>query len=561
VFGQNAHLVKMNLSISGIYQQFISFYKKLSKVTKIISFSILGVVIAVAIILSIIMNSGKYSELYTNLSATEAADIYSLLSDKAVDVKVQDETTILVPTSDVATLKMQLAVDGYPKSTLSYDLFTEQSNLLTTDYQRKQMLIFQLQDRIQESIKTLQGVSDVIVTLSIPEDNSYVLADEEIPTTASVILKMKTNTELSKSQINGIENLVSNSVSGLTGENVVIIDGDGVQLNADEEANAGVSSAYLKVETVNIINDVYKDKIEKFLKPIFGENGMSVAVNVVVDFDVISSQETIYTPVIGDNGIISWVERSGKTTTETSGSSGVAGTGANTDTTTYEESANTSNTSTNTSKTTSGEVFSNDNYSAEYLVNQLVNVIEDNGGNITDISVALVINANELSDDNIKKYKELVAKTVGIPVDKIAISYAEFLKTTVSELNSDANVNLAAGTIEKIFSNLGTTGIIIIVSIIVFIALIIIAFKFILKHKKKKKLKKILINEMLVQKQAVDNGEATPKKQRPENMPGEIVLNETREQALKRQIKEFSSGNPETVAQLLRVWIKEDENS
>ena len=42
-------------------------------------------------------------------------------------------------------------------------------------------------------------------------------------------------------------------------------------------------------------------------------------------------------------------------------------------------------------------------------------------------------------------------------------------------------------------------------------------------------------------------------------IPGQIVLNETREQALKRQIKEFAAGNPDIVAQLLRTWIKEDD--
>jgi flagellar biosynthesis/type III secretory pathway M-ring protein FliF/YscJ len=35
-------------------------------------------------------------------------------------------------------------------------------------------------------------------------------------------------------------------------------------------------------------------------------------------------------------------------------------------------------------------------------------------------------------------------------------------------------------------------------------------------------------------------------------------LNETREQNLKRQVKEFSASNPEIVAQLLRAWMKED---
>jgi flagellar M-ring protein FliF len=46
-----------------------------------------------------------------------------------------------------------------------------------------------------------------------------------------------------------------------------------------------------------------------------------------------------------------------------------------------------------------------------------------------------------------------------------------------------------------------------------------------------------------------------------QDIPGEIVLNETREQGFKRQIRDFSSNNPDIVAQLLRTWIKEDEDN
>ena len=38
-----------------------------------------------------------------------------------------------------------------------------------------------------------------------------------------------------------------------------------------------------------------------------------------------------------------------------------------------------------------------------------------------------------------------------------------------------------------------------------------------------------------------------------------IVLNETREQAIKRQIKEFTDTHPQIVAQMIRTWLKEDE--
>ena len=55
-----------------------------------------------------------------------------------------------------------------------------------------------------------------------------------------------------------------------------------------------------------------------------------------------------------------------------------------------------------------------------------------------------------------------------------------------------------------------------------------------------------------------DEEEESPKPREKKSLPGEIVLNETREQVLKRQVKEFSSANPEIVAQLLRSWMKEE---
>lgn len=556
----------MKFSISENAKQLADFYKKLGKTTIIAIFSILGIVVAGAILITVIMNNGKYAELYTGLSTAEAAEIYSLLEEMAVDVKVEDEDTILVPTDDVATLKMQLAVEGYPKSALSYDIFTEQSSLLTTDYEKKQLLIFQLQERIQESVKTLQGVNDVIVTLSIPEDNSYVLKDDEVPTTASVILKMNGSTSLSSSQINGIENLVANSVTGLENENVVIIDGEGVQLNSKDKDSSGVDSAFVKVETANIINDVYEKRIRDFLKPILGENGMSVAVNVVVDFDVVSSEETIYTPVIGENGIISWVERTGTTKTDESG------TDTNTpiytetsddtsDDTSVDVSTDVSDDTsgeTSSSETSSGSSTSNESFSAEYLVNQLVRIIQDNGGNITDVSVALIINSSELSEENIEKYKELVAFSTGISTEKVTIKSAEFLAVEASDpfTVSNGETSVETGSIVGMFQSMGVTGIILIASILLLLAFLVLMVLSLLKMKKK--MRKIISTGNFSDS---DVDEKTSiKKPRQEDMPGEIVLNETREQALKRQIKEFSFGNPETVAQLLRVWMKEDEN-
>lgn len=583
-----------------MYKQFVEFYKKLSKKAKIIAFSVLGAIVVVSVIIVAIMSKTTYTALYTGLSTEESSQILSYLQTMSVDVQLKDNGTILVPEDQVASLKMQLAAEGYPKSTLNYDLFMNQSDLFTTDYERKKLLIFQLQDRLQDSIKTLEGVKDAIVTLSIPDDNSYVLKNDKEVATASVVLDLDYGVTLSSKQIKGIENLVSNSVPGLTANNVSILTTDMEPLNG-EAAEKDKDDASLKAETINKINNLFAKSLKDFLKPVFGDKGVSVSVNVKVDFDKVSSKETVYTPVVGENGIISWIQKSSSSTVsgDTSNASGVSGTGSNT-TPVYEES--------NATTSNPGTIENKEEFSANYLVNQLIKEIENSGGNITDMTVAVVVNKKELSDEQKQQYRELVAYGAGIPVEKVALTNAEFFtgeesttsqpqKGTFMPLSLDINAN-------DLVIPLGVAAIILI--IVIFARLIIKALaksrqkrllaqqikpenidniyedeeieeaaeirKINKENKKKKK------NEEKVAKKAKRQEEVSaeeplsedavemqntpkPKKARViENMPEEIVLTETREQALKRQIKEFSARNPEMVANLLRIWIKEDEN-
>jgi flagellar M-ring protein FliF len=521
----------MSISISGVVKQLGSAFKKLSKGTKILIFSFLGVIIAFAIIITAIMNTGKYSILYRGLSLSESSEILALLQDMAVDVKVEGDGSILVPTDKVAMLKMQLASEGYPNSTLGYDLFLDKSDLLTTDYEQKKLYIFQLQDRLQESIVTLQGVKNAIVTLGIPDNNSYVLKGDKDEVTASVVLQLFSNAKLTNKQINGIVSLVSRSVPGLSPENVVVI-GDGGEVLNSNVGNTTVDSD-TRIETINQINKLFEEKIKDFLQPVFGKNGMSVAVSIAVDFSQKKSEEVVYTPVVGDSGIISWVERSSEN----------GGTGIGQDGVPIYAEGNIGGSNTNSSES----------YSANYLVNQLIRQIEDGGGSITDMSVAVIINSKDLSNEDIQKYRELVAFSAGISVDKVVLTNAEF-KT---DSNGVPVINDDEDTQHLLTLKIGKEEIIIISGAGLALIILIILLSLLSRRRLKKKLKRSFEKEKEVLSTIATNEKA---KDKVTEMPGEIVLNETREQALKRQIKEFCGQNAETVAQLLRVWIKEEDN-
>ncbi len=525
----------MDLSISNLFQSIKGYMTKLSRGKKIGLAALFVAVLAGAIILSNVLDSAGYTVLYRGLSASEGVEIVNLLDNMGTAYRLQTDGTILVPKSSEAMLKMQLAAEGFPKSTLGYDVFTNQSALMTTDYEKRQYLIFQLQDRLQESLKTLVGVKNAIVTLNVPEENSFVLKADKPQASASVVLDLYSYTSLSSKQIRGIEALVSRSVPGLQSENVTIVDSTGVMLNENTEELSG--QALTQIDAISKINDYYKKKITSFLEPVFGKDGMSVAVNVQVDFQQRTTEKTTYAPVVGDSGILSKEEYDRQSLNGGTVQNIAAGTDANTGTPTYVQSTNGPN---NQSASVSG--------SNEYLVNKLIEGIEDNGGRITDMTVAVMVNSSYLSDDLVEKYKEMVAYGVGIPVEKVVITKAEFTPKEPPALPQQT-------------SNLD--GLIIAIAGF-FVLLLALAVYFTLRAGRKKK-----GNMQHAQQGKGQQGQQRQPGRRPNqeaaaqadktDVPGEIVLTETREQGIKRQVKEFASVNPEIVAQLLRTWMKEDE--
>lgn len=525
----------MNTSISDFFKQTGTFFKKQKKETKIVMLVSAFVILAVLAICFSVFNSADYTPLYSGLSSKEGGDIIAQLDKMGISYQTKSGGTVLVPAEDLAKVKMQLAAEGFPKSTLSYDLFLNRSDLLSTDYEKKQLLRFQLQERLQESIKTIQGVNNAIVTLSIPEDNSYVLKNEKIETTASVILDLDAFTKLSVKQVNGIELLVANSVPDLFPENVVIIDSNGQRQNGAEDISTG---ADLKIETVNIINHIFEDKIRTFLEPIFGKGDISVSVNVLVDFKTVLSEETVYTPVVGDNGVISWVERTfdGKKETET----GLEG-----EIPTYEESVPVSE--------DGAYIDVKESYSAQYLVNQLIRQIQDNGGNITDMTVAAAINRKELSPEERSDYQELIAYSAGISPEKVMLVNAEFFKAPSPGEDTVPDKETKTPFL-ALYLTAGQKIVILCVFGLLLVGLVVLLG--ILAKNRKRRLKRL---QEEAARRAMAEAEAKAEAKIKENMPGEIVLNETREQALKRQVKEFAAGHAETVASLLRVWIKEED--
>ena len=237
----------MNLQFNRMLQSFKEAWLKLEKARQkqiiLGTFLILFVSIIVPIGLRT-YNESHYALLYENLSTQEQADIYLVLSEMNVDVSTNDTGNLMVPRSQVDELKLRLSALGYPKSALSYDVFTSNAGFMATELEKQQYLIIDLQNRLEGTLKRIDGVRSAVVTLNIPESSNYVWQENNQAGSASVLLDFSASMDLDSKTVSGIKNLVASAVPNMEKDAVVVIDAASGQELGQSTLDVGFEQNY-----------------------------------------------------------------------------------------------------------------------------------------------------------------------------------------------------------------------------------------------------------------------------------------------------------------------------
>ena len=107
----------------------------------------------IALVLAVSLNQ-PYTVLFTGLNQTDLTAIVSYLSDNGVtDYQIQGEDTVLVPESQEEQLKAALLIEGYPNSGSGYSMYLDHVSSLTTESERSQLALYDLQDRLAGVIR------------------------------------------------------------------------------------------------------------------------------------------------------------------------------------------------------------------------------------------------------------------------------------------------------------------------------------------------------------------------------------------------------------------------
>lgn len=517
--------------IEKLRRQVMDFVAGLSTRMKILIAAGSAAVIITLAVLIFMFTRVTYVPLAQNVSLEQASSITTKLDELGIKWKDEKNTSqILVEEKSLSKARMALAVDGLmsEKNFNWTDVFATNSLTMTSEEKNKMYLIAQA-STLSQSLESINGITDAIVNLYIPNDSNYLITDG-VESKASVILKLEEGVTLSEKQVNGIVMVLVNSVKGLDAKRVSIVDENGNELNqsgTDLESFAVASQLDMKTA----VEDRLNLRLEEMLATLYGKKNIKVMTAVNLEFDTVNTVSKAFSvPVEGDtNGLVRSVTEITEDVVNGTSASGSPGTDSNSNTTNYNESVqNTTNNIKNSSKT------------LNYELNEINTQVTKAKGTITDVTVGIIINTDALVDNTLTEQHKteltaLVNSSVGLSTKNVNVTAAKF---------ADPNADMA------VVSNLDTAnaGVPIWVFAVAGVAVILVgAGVFVLRNNRRR----------AAQAAADESARAAALAQEQKQLE-EIQLELEDKSSPKYQIEKFIDTNPEAVAQLLRNWLNEE---
>lgn len=539
-----------------------------SKMAKILIISIPVVVIAIIIVLCVMLNSNKSTAvLFSGLSASESGEIASAIQELGVtDVTVNTNGDIIVPAEKADSLRMQMWAQGYPKTTINYDIWNNGVDLWSTDTDKREVKRQQLESRLGATIASMDKIQSATANITLPEVSNYALSDNKGESQCAVFIQLKADAEpLTNEEVRAIYRGVTTSVEGLTKENVSIMDS---KLNSyewvdpeldqpeeDEDTDkSGVDIARKRLEFEQEFVKVLKDGLGDMFTKMYGEDGFAFNVSARLNYDSRNTESTQYTPAEGtDHGVkdhedkVTW----GGALDEDGGIVGVTpNADLSPDYPTY-------------TGLEDGQNYYYNKEEIQYSVSNVKETVTKDGYSIDSLSVGLVVNQTNMTQGERDALQAIVANAAGTTVDLVSVYNIPFALSATNNggANGDGNLQIITPPVDT-FRN---TLLYVVVGLgIVLILLLVMTLM--MSHSRKKKIRRRQEAAFAAATQSGQTQTAAGATAQEQESPEEVDFNiaslteeaakESRETILKREISDFSKTNPEIVAQIIKNMMK-----
>jgi flagellar M-ring protein FliF len=245
----------------------------------------LGVAAVVAVMGAVWMwgQQPDYRVLFSNFSDRDGGAIVAELEKMGVPYKyAEGGGAVLVPADRVHDARLKLASQGLPKGgNVGFELM-ENQRLGSSQFVEQINFQRAMEGELARSIESVSAVQAARVHLALPKDSIFV--SEQKQPTASVLLNLHPGRALDPQQVSAIVHLVASSVPELSTKNVTVVDQNG---NLLSETGKGPSVNGMDPGQIKYVQELQQSvvkRIESIITPIVGPGNVRAEATADVDF-------------------------------------------------------------------------------------------------------------------------------------------------------------------------------------------------------------------------------------------------------------------------------------
>lgn len=534
-------------SLKQLWTNIKEFWSKLTLNQKVIGSGVVLLVTIMILVMVLNMAPSKPMEvLYTDLTPKDAAAIIEKLDEERITYQLENEgTTILVPSESKYNTRLKLAAENLPQGHAGLELFRETS-FGETQMDKKVKYQEALQGELARTIQSLDKVRAANVILAMPEDTLF--SDNEQPAKASVVIRTQDSQVLTSREVQGILNLVANSVEGLTTENVVIVDQYGNMVSDNMLLdNQNITSQVQAQMLMKRSFEKEKEKaIQTMLDKTLGQDNSVVRVHADLIFDNREQRDERYFhdedgPFIRSQSITE--EASTQTTVNPVG---IPGTDTNIPQ--YLE----------VDPNAQGEsTYERETSDTNYEINRTETVTQFAKGdvNYNNLTVSVLVNRSspqqetlgDTEEVRIEKIRSIVASATGLkPNNNDGVSLEDQISVALIDFYTEPQPEPAAQSVISQLMQSPLAPVLIALLALLLLALIILLLR---KRSATAEIEGLDSQFETVAEEELRLEDLNDKKMTPE---------ERERQRVRQEVDKLIEENPEDAAQVLRAWLSED---
>jgi flagellar M-ring protein FliF len=248
------------------------------------AFLLVGIAASVAMGLGVYkwIQEPIYRPLDIQVTEKNLSPVIDALEKANILYKLNESTGVVsVPASEINKARIKLSAAGIQREEgFNFSFLNDNKKLGSSQFLENARYLRALEQDLAKSISSIHGISSAIVHIAKPQSNIFV--DENVKTTASVILTVTPGYDGDKEKIRAIIQLVAASVPELDPSQIAITDQYGHDLSSSVKSPYSQNQEQLNYQ--NNLERYYEKRLQSLLIPIVGDNKVRINVNADLDF-------------------------------------------------------------------------------------------------------------------------------------------------------------------------------------------------------------------------------------------------------------------------------------